>query len=120
MNIGTRPTLREDTPQRTAETHLLDVTDAGAMSVAFDGAEGVFVLIPPLFDPSPDFSEIRAIITAVGTALREARPARVVVLSTVGAQATEPNLLSQLGQAVVEVSPNKLPVSRLERQEIFQ
>ena len=24
MNIGTRPTLREDTPQRTAETHLLD------------------------------------------------------------------------------------------------
>jgi uncharacterized protein YbjT (DUF2867 family) len=76
---------------------LADMTDAEALARAFDGVEGVFLLIPPIFDPSPDFAEVRAIIAAVRTALTAARPERIVVLSTVGAQASQPNLLNQLG-----------------------
>jgi uncharacterized protein YbjT (DUF2867 family) len=37
-----------------------DINDAGALTSAFNGAEGVFVLVPPNFDPSPDFQEARA------------------------------------------------------------
>jgi uncharacterized protein YbjT (DUF2867 family) len=37
-----------------------DINDAGALTSAFKGAESVFVLVPPNFDPSPDFHEARA------------------------------------------------------------
>ena len=67
-----------------------DITDASALTAAFKGADGVFVLAPPNFDPSPDFREARAIAAALRSALDAARPGRVVYLSTIGAQATRP------------------------------
>lgn len=73
-----------------------DMRDAAALTKAFHGAEAVFVLLPPNFDPQPGFPEARAIIEAVRTALTAARPARVVCLSTIGAQAKQTSLLSQL------------------------
>src|ERR1700678_2983099 len=62
--------------------------DPQALRAAFAGTEGVFVLLPPTFDPSPGFPESRHIIAALRKALEGAQPERVVVLSTVGAQAT--------------------------------
>jgi NAD(P)H dehydrogenase (quinone) len=72
-----------------------DINDAGALASAFKGAEGVFVLVPPNFDPSPDFREARATAATLKSALEEAHPDRVVYLSTIGAQATKSNLLTQ-------------------------
>ena len=69
--------------------------DPASLAAAFRGAEGVFVLVPPNFDPLPNFPEAQAIGGKLRTALAEANPARVVYLSTIGAQATEPNLLTQ-------------------------
>jgi len=53
----------------------------------------VFVLVPPNFDPSPDFYEARATAATLKSAIEAARPCRVVYLSTIGAQATQSNLL---------------------------
>jgi uncharacterized protein YbjT (DUF2867 family) len=92
---------------------LAEMTDAEALTRAFGGAEGVFLLIPPIFDPSPDLAEVRAVIAAVRAALVAARPGRVVVLSTVGAQASQPNLLNQLGLVERELSTLDLPVAFL-------
>jgi uncharacterized protein YbjT (DUF2867 family) len=72
-----------------------DINDTGALTAAFKGASGVFVLVPPNFDPSPDFREARAIAAALRSALDAARPGKVVYLSTIGAQATRSNLLTQ-------------------------
>jgi NAD(P)H dehydrogenase (quinone) len=72
-----------------------DINDAAALTAAFKGAAGVFVLVPPNFDPSPDFREARAVAAALRSALEAARPGRVVYLSTIGAQATRSNLLTQ-------------------------
>ena len=72
-----------------------DINDATALTAAFRGTAGVFVLVPPNFDPSPDFRESRAVAAALGSALGAARPGRVVYLSTIGAQATRSNLLTQ-------------------------
>lgn len=74
---------------------LAEMTDAAALTVAFAGADGVFILPPSEFDPAPGFPEARAVIAAVKTALEAARPKKVVCLSTIGAQAEQPNLLSQ-------------------------
>lgn len=92
---------------------IADMTDVGALTRAFDGAEGVFLLISPIFDPSPDLAEVRAVIAAVRAALAATQPARVVVLSTVGAQASRPNLLSQLGLVERELDAFDLPLAFL-------
>jgi uncharacterized protein YbjT (DUF2867 family) len=72
-----------------------DINDAGALTSAFKGAESVFVLVPPNFDPLPDFQEARATAATLKSAIGAARPRRVVYLSTIGAQATQSNLLTQ-------------------------
>jgi NAD(P)H dehydrogenase (quinone) len=85
-----------------------DINDAASLTAAFIGAEGVFVLVPPNFDPSPDFREARAIAATLRKALEAARPRKVVYLSTIGAQATQPNLLTQ--HTIIERGLGDLPV----------
>ena len=83
-----------DWAQRGCEVVGADINDVAALTAAFRGAEGVFVLVPPNFDPSPDFREAQAIAGRLRAALDAARPGKVVYLSTIGAQATQPNLLT--------------------------
>ncbi|MFK0332365.1 NmrA family NAD(P)-binding protein [Rhizobium sp. NPDC090275] len=99
--------------EKGAELALAEMTDADALTAAFTGAEGVFLLIPPTFDPTSGFPEVRAVIAALKTALLRARPERVVCLSTIGAQAEELNLLSQLGLVEQELSTLPLPIAFL-------
>ncbi|MRW87103.1 NAD(P)H-binding protein [Pseudoduganella sp. FT26W] len=98
---------------RGADVALADVTDADALAAAFAGAEAVFVLLPPTFDPTEGFPEARRTIAALREALAAARPSRVVVLSTIGAQAKQPNLLNQLGIMERELGALDLPVAFL-------
>lgn len=81
---------------RGCEIAVAAMDDAAALTAAFTGAEAVFVLLPPAFDPSPGFVEGRGYIAAVSTALRAAKVPRVVCLSTIGADAAQENLLTQL------------------------
>jgi NAD(P)H dehydrogenase (quinone) len=92
---------------RGCEVALADITDDTSLAAAFDGAEGVFVLIPPMFDPTPGFPEARSVSSALKSALETARPQKVVCLSTIGAQAVQPNLLNQLG--IMEQTLGTLP-----------
>ncbi|MGT0196148.1 NmrA family NAD(P)-binding protein [Burkholderia pyrrocinia] len=93
---------------RNCDVALADMTDTAALTTAFSNSAGVFVLLPPCFDPSPGFPETRAVIDAVGAALRAARPRKVVCLSTIGAQATRTNLLTQL--TMIEQAFGDLPM----------
>lgn len=81
--------------EKGCEVSQAEMEDAAALSAAFKRAEGVFILPPSEFDPAPDFPEARAVISAVKVALETARPKKVLCLSTIGAQATQPNLLTQ-------------------------
>ncbi|MCS0495699.1 NmrA family NAD(P)-binding protein [Ancylobacter sp. MQZ15Z-1] len=74
---------------------LADMDDAASLAAAFVGAEAVFVLPPSEFDPEPGFPEARRVVDAIAAALAQARPARVVCLSTIGADAPHENLLTQ-------------------------
>jgi len=95
------------------EVALADVNDQQALQHAFEGAEGVFVLLPPTFDPTPGFPEARKTIATLRAALAAAKPSKVVVLSTIGAQATQPNLLNQLQILEQELSTLPMPVAFL-------
>lgn len=90
-----------------------DMTDADDLASAFRDVSAVFLLIPPMFDPAPGFPEVRAVISAIKTGLALARPAKVVCLSTIGAQAGRPNLLDQLGLVERELASLDLPITFL-------
>lgn len=77
------------------EVAVATMEDGAALAEAFRGAEGVFILPPNALDPAPGFPEARAVIAAVVQALEAAQPNRIVCLSTIGAQARQPNLLTQ-------------------------
>jgi NAD(P)H dehydrogenase (quinone) len=94
--------------ERGCELAAADINDAAALTTAFEGVDGVFVLVPPNFDPSTDFQEARKIAATLSRALDAARPGRVVYLSTIGAQATRSNLLSQ--HTIIEQALGNLPV----------
>jgi uncharacterized protein YbjT (DUF2867 family) len=83
--------------ERNCGVAVAEMNDATALTAAFQNAAGVFVLLPPIFDPSPGFPEARETIAALRSALLASRPAKVVCLSTIGAQAKQTNLLTQLG-----------------------
>jgi putative NADH-flavin reductase len=100
------------------EVALAAMDDPDALRAAFAGTAGVFVLLPPNFDPSSGFPESRHIIAALRRALTSARPERVVVLSTVGAQATTENLLTQLSLMEEALGTLPFPVAYLRREEL--
>jgi uncharacterized protein YbjT (DUF2867 family) len=102
------------------EIAVADMGDSAALSRAFEGAQGVFVLLPPVFDPSPDFAESKRTIAALRDALDAAQPQRVVVLSTIGAQASRPNLLNQLGLMEQALSTLAMPVAFLRAAWFFE
>ncbi len=79
---------------RGCDVTLAAMGDAASLTSAFKGAQGVFILPPSEFDPEPGFPEVRHVIEAVRSALMEARPGRVVCLSTIGADAPHENLLT--------------------------
>jgi NAD(P)H dehydrogenase (quinone) len=93
---------------RGCEVALATIENAAALVEAVREAEGVFVLVPPNFDPLPGFPEAQAIGKTLRTALVKANPARVVYLSTIGAQANESNLLTQ--HTIIEQIMGGLPM----------
>jgi NAD(P)H dehydrogenase (quinone) len=90
-----------------------DINDASALTAAFKGADGVFVLVPSNFDPLPGFPEARAIAATLRSAIDGARPGRVVYLSTIGAQATRSNLLTQHSIIEQALGSSSIPISFL-------
>jgi uncharacterized protein YbjT (DUF2867 family) len=95
------------------EVAIADMEDAAALSRAFTDVTGVFILPPSNFDPEPGFPEAKAVISAVRQALDATRPAKVVCLSTIGAQAVQSNLLSQRTLMEEALSTLPLPVTFL-------
>jgi len=73
----------------------------------------VFILPPPVFDPTPGYEEAWRAINAVRDALKAAQPGRVVCLSTVGADASRDNLLSQRTLLEEALSGLSLPITFL-------
>jgi uncharacterized protein YbjT (DUF2867 family) len=92
---------------------VADINDVEALAAAFEGAEGVFILLPPNFDPAPGFPEARATAAILRSALERAHPDRIVYLSTIGAQASRPNLLTQHTILEQELRQLSVPITFL-------
>src|SRR5579863_2599200 len=65
-----------------------DWNDSAAIERGLKGVEGVFVMLPAVWAPSPDYKEAKNVIANYVEALTEAVPPRVVALSSMGANRT--------------------------------
>ncbi|WP_246679001.1 NmrA family NAD(P)-binding protein [Mesorhizobium sp. B2-2-1] len=65
-----------------------DWNNSAAIEEALGGVEGAFVMLPPVWAPSPDYKEAKGVITNYVEALTKAAPPRVVALSSMGANRT--------------------------------
>jgi NAD(P)H dehydrogenase (quinone) len=92
---------------------VASVGNADALTEAFSATDGVFLMTPPDFDPEPGFPETRANAAAIKAAIERAHPAKVVFLSTVGAQVLEPNLLNNSTMTEKMLRTVSVPVALL-------
>ena len=95
------------------EVSVASIDDAAAMTEAFRGVDGVFLMTPPNYDPEPGFPDTQKNSVAIRTAIEESRPGKVVFLSTVGAQVTELNLLNNSGMTEAMLRTVPVPVAFL-------
>src|SRR5258707_15508092 len=56
--------------------------DSAAIERALKGVEGAFVMLPPVWNPSPDYKEPKGVIANYVRALTKAPPPGVVALSS--------------------------------------
>jgi NAD(P)H dehydrogenase (quinone) len=92
---------------------VADLSDTETLTAAFKDTAGVFAMVPPVFDPAPGFPEATDFINSMRAALARAKPAKVVALSTVGADAPQPNLLNVLGRMEEALGSLPMPVTFL-------
>src|ERR1700734_1958818 len=71
-----------------AELFKAGYDDVDALTAAFTGVAGVFVMVPPNFAPAPGFAETKATLKILRKALSRALPLRAVYLSSIGAEQT--------------------------------
>jgi len=113
-----RAVLRDASKAEPWEALGCDVALAGmqepeSLAAAFEGAEGVFILPPSDFDPAPGYPEARLVIDAVTAALKAAKARKILCLSTIGADATHDNLLTQRTLMETAIGALELPVTFL-------
>lgn len=65
-----------------------DWNDSAAIDRALNGVEGAFVMLHPVWAPSPDYKEAKGVIASYVEALTRTAPPRVVALSSLGANRT--------------------------------
>jgi hypothetical protein len=59
-----------------------------ALTAAFTGVAGVFVMVPPNFAPAQGFAETEAALKILHEALSRVLPSKAVYLSSIGANRT--------------------------------
>jgi NAD(P)H dehydrogenase (quinone) len=73
---------------RGAEIAVAGFDDPNALASAFEGTDGVFLMVPPNFAPAPGFPEARKTLASYHAALAMALPKKAVYLSSIGAEQT--------------------------------
>ena len=74
--------------ERGAEIAVAGFDDPNALASAFEGTDGVFLMVPPNFAPAPGFPEARKTLASYHAALAMALPKKAVYLSSIGAEQT--------------------------------
>src|ERR1700720_1430163 len=93
-----------------AEIAVAGFDDPNALASAFEGTDGVFLMVPPNFAPAPGFPELRKTLASYRAALAKALPKKAVYLSSIGAEQTS-GLGLITGSHLLEQTLGTLPIA---------
>jgi uncharacterized protein YbjT (DUF2867 family) len=79
------PAKAKEWQAKGAEIAIAELQDPIALEAAFRGAEGVFIMTPPLLDAADPMAEHNKMLTALSIALNKTQPQKIVFLSSIGA-----------------------------------
>jgi uncharacterized protein YbjT (DUF2867 family) len=85
------PAKGERWAARGAQVAVADLADVAALTRAFEGAEGAYVLNPPAYTLPDPFSHAELLAASIAAAARASRLPRLVVLSSMGAHLASGN-----------------------------
>lgn len=98
-----------------------DWNDVAAIESALEYVDGAFVMLPPIWAPSPDFREAKAVIANYVDALRKVPATRVVALSSMGANKTNGmGLITALSLMEQGFRDLKLPIAYVRAGGFFE
>jgi len=108
--IVRNPEKASEWQKQGVELFKADYDDVDALTAAFTGVAGVFVMVPPNFAPTPGFAETKATLKVLHEALSRALPSKAVYLSSIGAeQASGLGLITS--SHLLEEAMSDLPIS---------
>ena len=84
--IVRNPEKAAEWQKKGAELFKADYDDVDALTVAFTGVAGAFIMVPPNFAPTPGFAETKATLNVLHEALSRTLPPKAVYLSSIGAE----------------------------------
>jgi len=89
-NLPVRAVLRnaakgEEWKNKGAEVAMAELHDMLSLENAFRNTSGIFVMTPPMFDSNDPLADHNRMLEALATAIKKAKPEKVVYLSSVGA-----------------------------------
>ena len=87
--IGRSPDRLQPLTALGAEPFVADITDAGALTHAFNGAQAVYVMLPPDVRSDDVLAQSERVSDALASAIDTARIEYAVALSSIGADKTE-------------------------------
>ncbi|RWC90000.1 NAD-dependent epimerase/dehydratase family protein [Mesorhizobium sp. M8A.F.Ca.ET.208.01.1.1] len=98
-----------------------DWNNAEAIERALESVEGAFVMLPPIWAPTPDFNEAKGIIANYVKALAKAPAPRIVALSSMGADRTSGmGLITALSLLEQGFGNLKLPIAYVRAGGFFE
>ncbi|HTV65439.1 MAG TPA: NmrA family NAD(P)-binding protein [Bryocella sp.] len=83
--VGRNATHLQPLAAKGAETFIADVTDAGALTKAFQLADAAYVMIPPNPSSNDPLGYSNRVVDAIAAAVQKAGTKNVVALSSIGA-----------------------------------
>src|SRR5882762_6080473 len=84
--IVRNPEKAAEWQKKGVELFKADFDNVDALTAAFTGIAGVFIMIPPNFAPAPGFAETKATLKVLHEVLSRALPSKAVYLSSIGAE----------------------------------
>ncbi|MEZ2418981.1 NmrA family NAD(P)-binding protein [Luteibacter sp. RCC_6_2] len=107
--------------ERGVELASGDWNDAASIERALEDVDGAFVMLPPIWAPSPDFKEAKAVIANYVEALTKVPVPRVVALSSMGAnRASGTGLITALSLLEQGFRDLKLPTAYVRAGEFLE
>ena len=97
-----------------------DWNEAASIARALDSVDGAFVMLPPIWAPSPDFKEAKGVIANYVEALTKVAVPRVVALSSMGANRSGMGLITALSLLEQSFRDLNLPIAYVRAGGFFE